>query len=57
MKPLQLGYTDSCILLAQQREGVSASHVIFKMTVTKTPQVKKIDSLSMRLLHLFKSVR
>lgn len=41
VKPLQLGCADSQMLLAQQREGAGASHIIFKMTVTKTPLVKK----------------
>lgn len=57
MKPPQLGCVDSQMLLAQQREGAGAPHVIFKMTATKTPQVKKTDCISMRLQHLFKSMR
>lgn len=56
MKTPQLGCVDSQMLLAQQREGAGAPQVTFKMTATKTPQVKKTD-ISMRLQHLFKSVR
>lgn len=52
VKPLQLDCVDSQMLLCQQWERPGASHVTFKMTVTKTPLVKKIDFVSKRILHL-----